>query len=332
MVVKIRDVAAAAGVSVGTASRVLSGHPATSESSRRRVTEAASALGYRLNAQARSLRKPHADTLGLLVSDIRNPFFADIAQSAERQALAAGLATLLGNANESTEQQDHYLDLLYSHRVAGMIVAPQGDGGGSLGELLALGVPIVFVDRTIDGVDVPSVTSDNGAGVAAAVSHLADLGHRRVGIVAGPPQTSTGRERLDAYRAAVAECGLDSDPELVATGDFQADSGARGAAALLDLPDAPTAILAADSLMTFGVLDVLRERGIAVGRDLSVIGYDDVAAYRWLRPALTVITHDPARMGSLAVDIILDILAGRPASSVVLESALVVRESTGPAA
>lgn len=330
MAVKIRDVAAAAGVAVGTASRVLSGHPATSEDSRRRVTEAAAALGYRMNAPARSLRKAHASTIGVLVSDIRNPFFADIATSAERRALDAGFAMLLGNANESVEQQNHYLDLLYSQRVAGIVVAPQGDGAGTLRELLGLGVPIVFVDRTIEGVDVPSVTSDNRSGIIAAVAHLAAHGHRRIGIVAGSQQTSTGRERLEAFRSAVVAHGLDEDTGLVVFGDFQVESGARGAAELLDLADPPTAIIAADSLMTFGVLEVLHERGIAIGSEISLVGYDDVAAYRWQRPALTVIAHDPARMGMLAVDLVLDVLAERPVQSIVLESTLVVRESSGP--
>lgn len=329
--VTIREVAAEAGVSVGTASRVLSGHPSTSEESRRAVTEAAAQLGFRLNAQARSLRKTRTDTIGLLVSDVRNPFFAEIAHNGEQHALEGGLATLLCNANESAEQQDLYLDLLLSQRVAGIIVTPQGDGSGSLREVLTLGVPVVFVDRTIAGVDVPSVTSDNRSGITEAVAHLATLGHRRVGCIAGPQQTSTGRERLEAFRDAVAAHDLEADPDLVVVGDFQVASGVQAAHTLLDLPDAPTAIIAADSLMTFGVLEVLRERGVRVGTDLSLIGYDDVAAYRWFSPQLTVIAHDPARMGRLAVDMIDDVLHDRPVESVVLETSLVVRESTGPA-
>lgn len=329
--VTIHDVAAAAGVSSGTASRVLSGHPSTSPESRKRVTEAAHRLGYRPNARARSLRKAHTDTIGLLIPDVRNPFFAEIAHNAEQAALRHALSTLLCNANECTEQQDRYLDLLYSQRVDGIVVAPQGDGSGSLREVLALEVPMVFVDRTISGIDVPSVTSDNRVGISQAVAHLAELGHRRIGLVSGPVETSTGRERLAAFCTAIADMGLESDPDLVHRGDFQAVGGVQGARALLDLAQPPTAIIAADSLMTFGVLDVLQERRIAVGADLSVVGYDDVAPYRWLSPQLTVIAHDPARMGVTAIDMLVDVLHGRAVESVVLESALKVRESTGPA-
>lgn len=329
--VTIHDVAARAGVSAATASRVLSGHPSTSLDSRTRVAAAATELGFRPNAQARSLRKTRTHTIGVVVSDIRNPFFADIAHTAEQRAREAGLATLLCNANESTDQQDMYLDLLVTQRVDGIIVAPQGDGSGSLREVLDLGIPTVFVDRTIDGVAVPSITSDNATGIADAVAHLVDLGHSRIGYVAGPQATSTGRARLSAFRDAIAEHGLDADPDLVFQGDFQVESGIAGARALLDLDDPPTALLAADSLMTFGVLSVCRERDVSVPAELSVVGYDDVAAFRLLSPQITVISHDPARTGELAVEMLTRTLAGETPESVVLAAHLVVRGSTGPA-
>lgn len=334
--VTIRDVAAQAGVSVATASRVLSGHPATSPGSRSRVEAAVADLGYRPDARARSLRKTRTGTIGILVSDVRNPFFAEIAYAVERRALQAGIATLVCNADESVEQQDRYLDLLVSQRVDAMVIAPQGDGSGSLREVLGLGIPVVFVDRTLDGaaadgVAVPSITSDNRAGMREAVAHLVGLGHRRVGLIAGPQQTSTGRERLAAYRDAAAEAGLDPDPALVAQGDFQHASGAAGARRLLDLDRPPTAIIAADSPMTLGALEVLRERGVAVGADVSLVGYDDLPAFSLVTPALTVVAHDPARMGALAAEAVRDQLAGRGATSAVLPTRLVVRGSTGPA-
>ncbi|GIG25109.1 LacI family DNA-binding transcriptional regulator [Cellulomonas denverensis] len=327
----IRDVAARAGVSVATVSRVLSEHPSTSAASRQKVLSAAADLGFRPNAQARSLRRTRTNTIGVLVSDVRNPFFAEIAHTVEQTALSHEMATLLCNADESTEQQDHCLDLLVSQRVDGMIVTPQGDGSGSLREVLSLGLPVVFVDRTIDGVEVPSVTSDNRTGIVEAVQHLAGLGHRRIGYVAGPQVTSTGRERLAAYREAVADAGLDTDPGLVFEGDFRSASGVAGARALLALPDPPTAVLAADSLMTFGVLLECRDRGLRIGADLSVIGYDDIESFGLVSPPLTVIAHDPSRMGALAVDMIRDLLAGEPVTSAVLTSSLVLRGSTGPA-
>lgn len=327
--VTIRDVAAAAGVSIATASRVLSGHPSTSERSRAQVQRVAQDLGFRPNAQAQSLRRSHSDTIGILLPDIRNPFFAEIAHNAEQRALALGMATLLCNGNESTSQQDLYLDRLLSQRVDGIIVAPTGDGSGALREVLDSETPMVFVDRTVAGLAVPAITSDSYGGIHQAVEHLAVLGHRRVGYIAGPEATSTGRERLAAFEESRRSLGLDLDPNLVRHGDFQEESGRLAAVALLALGDRPTALIAADSLMTVGALQAIREAVVAVPEDISLIGYDDVAPYRLLTPALTTIAHDPALMGRLAVDLLAQAGRGEPVASRVLDSQLIVRESTG---
>ena len=210
--VTIRDVAAHAGVSLGTASRVLSGHPATSPQARDRVTEAVTALGYRPNVQARSLRLTRTQAIGLLVSDVRNPFFADVAHAAEQAALAADYVTLLGNANENVEQQDRYLETFLNQRVDGVVLAPQGRGSGSLDALIASQMPVVFVDRTVDGFDVPSVTTDSRAGLDEAIAHLVAAGHSRIGYIGGPQSISTGRQRYDDFIEALPRHGIDSRP------------------------------------------------------------------------------------------------------------------------
>lgn len=328
--ITIRDVAAQAGVSVATASRVLSGNPATSPESRERVREAARTLDFRANGRARSLRSARTDTIGVLVSDVRNPFFAQIAHGVEQSALAAGTTTLLCNANESVSQQDLYLEMLLTQRVDGIIAAPQGDGSGSLQKVLDFGVPLVFVDRIIDGIDIPSVSSDNAGGIERAVEHLASLGHHRVGYIAGPQKTSTGRDRLTAFSTAGAKYGFDIDPGLVYLGDFQVESGVVGGRILLDLPNPPTAIIAADSLMTLGVLKVAREREIAIGTEVSIIGYDDIDTFQLVSPALTVIAHDSQLMGALAFEMMQKVIAGKSVDSIVLPASLIIRESSGP--
>lgn len=327
----LQDVARLAGVSTATASRVLSGHPATSVDARTRVAEAATELGFRPNAQARSLRKARTESIGVVVSDILNPFFAEIAHTAEQTAREAGLTIMLCNANESTEQQDRYIDLLLAHRADGIVIAPQGDGSGSLRDALKLGVPLVFVDRTVDGVDVPSITSDNFSGIAQAVEHLVGLGHHRIGFIAGPQATSTGRDRLVAFRDAVEKHDADQDVALIYEGDFRVSSGVAGARHLLELACPPTALLAADSLMTLGALHVCQDRAISIPDDMSIVGYDDIEAFRLLDPPITVISHDPARTGELAVELLTKMLDGEKVESVVLDAQLVVRGSTGPA-
>ncbi len=323
----IKDVAEKAGVSTATASRVLSGHPSTSPAARSAVEQAVAELGFRPNAQARSLRKTTTQTLGLLLPDIRNPFFADLAHAVEQRARDFGYLTLFGNANESSEQQDRYFDVMLSQRVDGLIAAPQG-GSASLAGILESKVPTVFVDRVIEGADVPSISPDNRSGIREAVDHLTGLGHRRIGYIAGPQSTSTGRERLQSYQEAISESPADDAGELIYIGDFQAASGAAGAHALLDLPDAPTAILAADSLMSIGAIGVCNERGLSIGTDVAFVGYDDIEAFTLLNPALTVIAHDVDAMGRGAVEMLVDVIAGESIRSQVLPSRLIVRGST----
>lgn len=326
--VTIKDVAARAGVSQATASRVLSGHPATSGDSRDRVTAAAQQLNFRPNAQARSLRSAKTNVVGLLVSDVRNPFFADLAHAVEQAALAAGYVILLGNANESEEQQNRFLDTLVDHRVDGVIVAPQGDGSGSISSLLERGVPAVFVDRTVHGVSVPSVTTDSRQGISEAVRHLAGQGHRRIGYIAGPQSVSTGRERYAAFVDAMRGAGLDQDAELTVFGDFQAASGAAATGQLLRLDKPPTAILAADSPMAAGAVSQIRQQGLRLGQDIALVAFDDIDWFALLNPSLSVISHSVEDMGRTAVDLLVSVISGGQPESVMLPSRLIIREST----
>lgn len=327
--VTIKDVADKAGVSVATASRVLSGHPSTSEEARTAVGDAVAALGFRPNAQARSLRKTSTQTIGLVLPDVRNPFFADLAHAVEQRARDFKYLTLFGNANEDADQQDRYFDIMLTQRVDGLIAAPQGDLA-DLQAVLDSGVPTVFVDRVIANTTVASVTPDNVTGVQEAVRHLTNLGHRRIGYIAGPQSTSTGRERLAAYLDALADTNADNDADLIFFGDFQSASGAAGARHLLELRQPPTALLAADSLMSIGAIAVCNERGLAIGKDIAFVAYDDIEAFTLLNPALTVIAHDVNAMGRTAVDLLTKVIAGETPESVILPSRLIIRGSTPP--
>ncbi|MCZ2403645.1 LacI family DNA-binding transcriptional regulator [Paenarthrobacter sp. Z7-10] len=326
--VTIKDVAAAAGVSVGTASRVLSGNPATSAASRERVAAAVERLDFHPNAQARSLRSARTHTIGLLVSDVRNPFFADLAHSVEQAALAHGYVILLGNANEREDQQDRYLNTLISQRVDGIIVAPQGDGSGAIRSLLNRRIPTIFVDRTVEGINLPSVTTDSGHGIRQAVEHLAGQSHTRIGYIAGPQTISTGRERFTAYTKAVADNFLSQDPSLVYFGDFQAASGSSGVDALLRLDQPPTAILAADSPMAVGAVAMLHRMDVRIGADIALVAFDDIEWFALLNPALSVISHSVENMGRAAVELLLQVIDGGTPESVVLPSELIVRASS----
>ena len=325
--VTIREVAARAGVSLGTASRVLSGNPATSPEARARVTEAVSALGYRPNVQARSLRSTRTHVLGLLVSDVRNPFFGDIAHAAEQAALGADYVTLLGNANENVEQQDRYIETFLTQRVDGVVLAPQGPSA-TLDALLASRMPVVFVDRTVEGFDVPSVTTDSRLGLDEAVAHLVAAGHTRIGYIGGPQTISTGRERHDAFIDALPRHGLSVDPALVTFGDFRLASGTEAAERLLAVPKRPTALLAADNLMAEGALSTVRRQGLRIGTDVEVIAVDDIEWFAHMDPPISVVAQDAGAVGHHAIELLLRVIAGEEPESVVLPTKFIDRSGT----
>ena len=323
--ITIRDVAARAGVSLGTASRVLSGHPATSPQARTQVTEAAAALGYRPNMQARSLRLTRTHANGLLVSDVRNPFFADVAHAAEQAALGADFVTLLGNANEDVDQQDRYLETFLNQRVDGVVLTPQGRGSGSLDALIDSRMPLVFADRTVEGMDVPSVTADSRGGLDQAIAHLAAAGHTRIAFIGGPQSISTGRDRHAAFVEALPRHGLDVHPELITFGDFREASGTEAAELLLAAEQPPTALLAADNLMAVGALAAIRRHGMAVGDAVELVAFDDIEWFSYLDPPISVIAHDPGAIGRAAVELLLRVIADEKPESIVLPTRFIDR-------
>lgn len=332
-VATIRDVAAAAGVSVATASRVLSGNPATSAASREAVTAAAAGLGFHPNSQARALRSSRTASIGLLIPDIRNAYFADLAHSVERHARDRGLVTLISAADEQLDTQDEVLRLLMSHNVDGLIVVPQGQrdslrGPEALEAVVRRGIPLVLMDRTVSDLDVSSVTADT-SGLEAAVAHLSERGHRRIALIAGPATSSTGRERRTSVETALATAGRSLDPGLVFEGDFRSASGARGIEYLMSLPyeRRPSAVVIADGPMTVGAIGALNERGARIPRDVSVVACGDLEAFRLYNPALTAVAHDTEEMGATAVQLLFQAMDRQPPRALRLESRLYPRGS-----
>lgn len=308
----LRDVAAAAGVSVATASRVLSGNPATSSSSREAVTAAAAHLGFRPNSQARALRSSKTASIGLLIPDIRNPHFADLAHSVERHARARGLVTLISAADERLETQEDALRLLMSHNVDGLIVVPQGkpdssSGPEALEAIARSGTRLVLVDRIVSGLNVPSVVPDT-SGLTEAVHELLDQGHTRIALIAGPATSSTGRERRKAFEKTLIDAGIPAPTELIVEGDFQPASGREGMEYLLDLPQRqqPSAVIFADGPMAMGAMAALSERGVSIPSELSVVAHDDLDAFQLCNPPLTAIAQDVEAMAAAAVELLVN--------------------------
>ncbi|WP_394216185.1 LacI family DNA-binding transcriptional regulator [Brachybacterium vulturis] len=295
----IKDIAAEAGVALGTASRALSGNGSVAAETRERVLAAAERLDFIPNAQARSLRSERTETIGLLIPDVRNPFFAELAHVVEREARAAGLSVVLCGANEDPALMREYMLVLRRQRVDGIIVAPFSTASDTLAAVKEAGMPLVFVDRTIAGMDVPAVVSDTGPAIREAVEVLASGGAQRLGFLSGPAQASTGVERLAKFTAAVEDIGIET---VIQHGDFQEEAGHDGMRALLAA--GVDAVLAADSRMTLGAVRECLETGIVPARDLPFIGFDDIAPFALLQPPLPLICQDLEGMATTAVQLL----------------------------
>ncbi|WP_128378783.1 LacI family DNA-binding transcriptional regulator [Streptomyces cavernae] len=325
----IKDVAAEAGVSVATVSRVLNGHPSVSDEARTRVLAAVRALGYRPNAVARSLRTDETRTLGLVISDVMNPYFTELARSVEEEARALGYSVIIGNADERPELQDHHIRTLLDRRSDGLLLSPTDGGSPLMLDAARAGTPMVFVDRWIPGVDVPVVRADGRDAVRDLVAHLHGLGHRRLAIITGPAATTTGSERVAAFGEALEAFGIALPEAYIGQGDFQAESGRRATDAFLALPEPPEAVFAADNLMALGALDAIRARGMRVPDDIALAAFDDIPWFVHTDPPITAIAQPTGELGRAAVRALVDRIEGRPPQSVTLSARLVVRRSCG---
>ncbi|WP_026126807.1 LacI family DNA-binding transcriptional regulator [Nocardiopsis xinjiangensis] len=327
--VSIKDVAEAAGLSVATVSRALNGQSAVSDTARAKVLSAAESLGYRPNVVARSLRTDRTRTIGLVISDVLNPYFTELARSVEEEARALGYSVIIGNADERAELEAHHVRSLLERRIDGLLVSP-ADGHSPLTLDAAEGpTPLVFVDRWIPGCDAPVVRADGRGAIRDLVAHLYGLGHRRLAIITGPAATTTGRERVEAFRAALSELGLSLPESHVGQGDFQAESGRLATERFLDLPERPDAVFATDNLMALGALNAIRVRGLSVPDDIGLAAFDDIPWFPHTAPPITTIAQPTAALGRVAVRALADLISGGPAQSTVLPAHLLVRRSCG---
>lgn len=326
MKASLDTVARAAGVSPSTVSRALSRPEMVNESTRRRVLNIASELGYRLNAAAQGLATGRTMALALLVPDIANPFFPELVRAAEDRAQEAGYSMLLTDTDEREEREQRLLDQL-AGRADGLVVcSPRSSAAGILA--IAREVPTVLVNRTVD--TIPSVTCVTRTGMARLVEHLQSLGHREVAYLQGPASSWSNKERLRSVQARTRQLGM----RLQILGPYTPtlESGRKAAEDLAQL--GVTAVMAFDDLTAMGVLSRFWDLGIRVPDDISVAGCDDVFCAALCSPPLTTVTSSISLAGTTAVDLLLERLSPSPPSQarhVSLVGDLVVRATTGPA-
>lgn len=302
----MKDVAKRAGVSVATVSHVMNATRKVAPETEKRVKKIMEQLDYHPNAVARSLKTQRTHTIGLIVSDISNPFFSTLVRGAEDFAMENGYSLIVCNTDETLSKEKLYIDVLLQKKIDGMVIAPTGKSNQNLQLLLDRNVPVVFVDRTLDGIECDAVLSKNLEGAYQATKHLIEHGHRRIGIIIGLEQVSTSRERLKGYKRALNESDIGFDDRLVVQANSRVQGGKEVVSELLASNHRPSAIFVTNNLMTIGAMQGLKENGLQCPRDLSLIGFDDFEWAETLTPSLTTVAQQPYKIGFEAVKLLLN--------------------------
>lgn len=330
--ITIKDIARHAGVSVTTVSHVVNKTRFVSEDTRTRVLGAIAELKYVPSAVARSLKNNRTQTIGMMIPNCSNPYFAEIIRGIEDTCFQAGFNVILCNSDDDPKKQGQYVRVLTEKQVDGLIVLSSG-GDDELGEHLRhAAMPQVLVDREVEHLNADLVEVNHEAGGYLATQHLLGLGHRRIACITGPLSLSSAAQRVAGYRRALLEAGLKVQSSLMREADF---TSAGGHAAMLDLlgqKQGLTAVVASNDLMAFGAISAAASAGLALPRDLSLVGFDDIALAAYSSPPLTTVAQPKHRMGELAARLLLARISDhrRPPQREILQPELCLRQSTAP--
>ncbi|MGI9107224.1 MAG: LacI family DNA-binding transcriptional regulator [Pyrinomonadaceae bacterium] len=301
---RIKDVAREAGVSTATVSHVINKTRYVSDETRERVLRAIERCDYYPNAHARSLASGRSNTLGLLVSDISNPFFPELVKSFETAAFERGYDLILSNTNYDAARTSHYVQRLIERKVAGVALMTSELDPALIDELARRQVCVVFLDLGSAGHRMNNVVVDYGTGIEEAIRHLVALGHREIAFVGGPRHLRSALKRLDAFRASLERHLLPSAQPQVYDGDFKLDGGRRVAREMLERgrEQIPTAVVVANDMMALGMMQEFRAGGVEVPRDVSIVGFDDIAFAALAEPPLTTVSLPREEVGRCALE------------------------------
>jgi len=325
----MKDVAEAAGVGLGTVSRVFANQGSVSASTRARVEAAAEQLDYRPSALGRGLKSQRTNNIGLVVADISNNFYGEFAEGVLAQAKTMGMHVIVCASGENEASEREYIEVLIEQRVEGIVAFPTGTNADSWRLAQKLGIPVVFADRTVAGLNFPTVLVDNAAGSRRLTEYLLALGHRRIGYLGGPLGLTTASEREKGFYQAHTEHGLQVIPQMVVRGRFTRDTAYASALRLLDASPRPTALVAANNVLGEAALAAIHDHGLQVPEDISMVMFDDVPWARLIRPAMTVIAQPAWQMGQAAARTVVTPAADQPRSQVV-PTEMIIRGSARP--
>jgi LacI family transcriptional regulator len=325
----IKDVSQAAGLSTATVSRVLAGFEEVSEDARQRVFQAAKALNYQPNRNARNLRMSTTSKIGVVISDIQNPFFGSVVRGIEKITIKDDYTIILGNSDEDPVREKKLIAMLLEEGVAGIILVPTNMNAESYNSLSGSGTPFVVIDRRLPIPDLDMVLVNGAAGAQMAVDHLVGLGHHKISFVGGMKHLSVMSEREAGYLAALRKHNLPFVAEYLRQGNNRQDGGYAAVCDLLSLSQPPTAILIANNMMTLGGLQAIHELGLEIPDQVSLVGFDDMDWAASLRPPLTVVAQPAYEMGETAATLLLERIQTPELAHkmIVLNTSLIVRAS-----
>lgn len=326
----IREVAEIAGVSPTTVSHVVNNTRFVSEDVRRRVSAAMRELNYRPNALARSLRRGETHTLGLILPDSANPFFAEVGHAVEGTAFALGYSVILCNTENDDNKERLYTEVLEKKQVDGVIFVAAGENHEAISTIGMNGLPLVVVDRDMGSLELDTVTTDNLHGGMIATQHLLSLGHSTIGCITGPSNITPSADRVTGYITALRKAGIPIEESLMVRGDFHAPSGCSTAMQILQRRPRPTAIFVCNDMMAIGALRAAAQLGLHVPDDVAIVGFDDIELASYTTPSLTTVAQPKQEIGRLAVKLLFERMGSPslPPRHNVLATRLVVRESS----
>jgi LacI family transcriptional regulator len=328
----IHEVAKHAGVGSITVSRVINNTGYISQETRERVEKAIAELGYVPNTLARSLRSRRTNTIGLILTDITNPFFTTLARGVEDAAKQAGYTVIFCNSDESQAKEEQYLNVLLQKQVDGLLFVPSQNRPTAIRQIQKHGTPVVVLDRRVSDVQVDIVRCDAVDGSYQLARYLISLGHRQIAVMSGAVGVSTADDRVTGYRNALEEAGIGIEETYIFRGDFTLDSGYAMTRQAISLHPRPTALIAANNFITIGAMRALQESGLEVPEDIALVGFDDLPPAMVTFPFFTVASQSAYDMGTRAMNLLLERLEGKENDQyqeIILPTQLIIRRSSG---
>jgi LacI family transcriptional regulator len=323
----MKDVAAAAGVGLGTVARAFGSPGRVSEKTRQHVLAVAKSLNYHPSAVGRGLKRQTSDNIGLIVTDVSNNFYGEFAQGVLATAQGMNRHVILGASSEDPAIELDYIKLMLEQRVNGVIAFPTGENVSAWKSAIDLGIKVVFADRILEGIDASSVVVDNVAGARSLTEYLLTLGHRRIGYLGGPATVSSGALRERGFRLAHEQAGIPVDESLLLRTRFTRDTAYASAQRLLEVGHMPSALVAANNILGEAALAAVRDRGLRVPEDISLVMFDDANWAKLVDPPITVVAQPSFEMGQLATRMV---LSEEASPALTLPTRLTIRGSARP--